>query len=163
MAGSSALGPDGLPYGAWKALSHSGIDVLWASMQELLAPDAIATLDQAYWDDTACPFNLGLVACIPKGEAQHAQDGSAFFLPQDTRPISMVDTSNRLMANAARLRWEPTLSEWVAHLQRGFLTGRSLLANVIDLEEAAMRVSLQAPDGGTVLLDFAAAFPSVSQ
>ena len=47
--------------------------------------------------------------------------------------------------------------------QQGFLKGRSLLKNVVDIEYEAMKVSLQGPDGAMVLFDFRAAFPTVSQ
>ena len=46
--------------------------------------------------------------------------------------------------------------------QRGFITGRSILMNVVDIEDHAMRVALHGTAGATVLFDFAAAFPSLS-
>ena len=47
-------------------------------------------------------------------------------------------------------------------MQRGFLGGRSLLANVIDVDHEALRVTLHHQRGAIVLFDFAAAFPSIS-
>jgi hypothetical protein len=74
----------------------------------------------------------------------------------------VVNTDNRLLANAARLQWEPIFNEWVSEVQRGFLRGRSLLANVVDVDFEAMTVSLTSERGALILFDFKAAFPSES-
>ena len=47
-------------------------------------------------------------------------------------------------------------------MQRGFLGGRSILANVLDVDFESMRISLKVKQGAIVLFDFAAAFPSIS-
>ena len=73
-----------------------------------------------------------------------------------------LNTDNRLLASAARIRLEPILDEFVSPCQRGFLPGRSLLANVVDVDEGAMEVSLTQERGALFLFDFRAAFPSVS-
>ena len=52
---------------------------------------------------------------------------------------------------------------WVSQMQRGFLRGRSMLSNVVDIDTEAMTVSLRHDKGALVLFDFAAAFPSMSQ
>ena len=48
-------------------------------------------------------------------------------------------------------------------MQRGFLRGRSILRNVLEVDWQAMKVSLKASQGAIVLFDFEAAFPSISQ
>ena len=58
---------------------------------------------------------------------------------------------------------EPVMNEWVSQMQRGFLGGRSMLSNVLDIDFEATKVSLKHPHGAIVLFDFAAAFPSISQ
>lgn len=45
----------------------------------------------------------------------------------------------------------------------GFLPGRSILTNLLELEIASMTTSLEGGDGSSILLDFSAAFLSVSQ
>ena len=62
-----------------------------------------------------------------------------------------------------RFRWESILGDWVSPQQQGFLHGRSMLQNVIDIETESMLAALRYESGGLVLFDFAAAFPSVSQ
>jgi hypothetical protein len=140
-----------------------GVDCLWEALQELGGDDVEAKLDDAYRDEDGCNFNLGLLACIPKQTTGVTAAGVQYVSPADTRPINMVDTSSRLLASAARLRWEGHLERWLCPEQRGFLPNRSLLANVVDLEDEAMQTSLRESEGAIFLLDFAAAFPSVSQ
>ena len=125
-------------------------------------PDAAQLLERAYGDEDACNFNKGLLCCIPKQADGELANGTEYFQAGNTRPLSIVGTSNRPLANAARYRWEPIFADWVSPCQRGFLPGRSLLANVIDLEEVAMHASLSQCEAGIVLFDFAAAFPSVA-
>ena len=163
LSGNSSPGPDGIPYGAWRAMKDIGTDTLWAAMQDLCTDDAFHVLNTAYWDEADCNFNLGLLFCIPKQASGTTEGGEDFFRPEDTRPLSVVDCSNRILANAARLRWEAALAEWIAPEQRGFLPGRSMLANVIDMDEQSMRASLSEQDGALLLFDFAAAFPSVAR
>jgi len=71
--------------------------------------------------------------------------------------------SNRIIAAAYKNHWEVVLGEWVSEAQRGFIPGRSMMANVADLEHEAMMTSLSKPRGLLLLVDFKAAFPSVSQ
>ena len=163
LAGKSAPGPDGIPYAAWQSLQAYGVDCLWEALQELSGDNAETRLEEAYWDEGGCHFNLGLLTCIPKQTTGVTAARVQYVAPADSRPISMVDTANRLLASAARLRWEVHLGRWICQEQRGFLPNRSLLANVVELEDEAMQTSLRESEGAMLLLDFAAAFPSISQ
>ena len=84
------------------------------------------------------------------------------FSPGDTRPLNISNVDNRLLASAARIAWEPTLDDWISEHQRGFLGGRNMMHNLIDVDLKAMTVSQDHPDGAMILFDFKAAFPSVS-
>ena len=66
------------------------------------------------------------------------------------------------MANAVRLRVEPLLDTLVSPMQRGFLPGRSLIHNVVEVDTAMRMVSLTAEAPGALFFDFAAAFPSLA-
>jgi len=78
------------------------------------------------------------------------------------RPLNVSNVDNRLLASAARIAWEPLLEEWVSPNQRGFLKGRQMLHNLIEVDWGAMTVSLKRDNGALILFDFKAAFPSVS-
>ncbi|CAK0840352.1 unnamed protein product, partial [Prorocentrum cordatum] len=75
---------------------------------------------------------------------------------------AVVNADNCLVASAMKLAWEPLFNDWVCVAQRGLLAGRSMLMNFIDVDETSMTVSLREEWGGPVLLDFKAAFPSLS-
>lgn len=82
-------------------------------------------------------FNHGWLVCLPHGTGEETPDGLPTHTTAQTRPISIVDAANRLIANAFRLRWEPLLEPWLSPLQRGFLPGRSMLANAMDVPRNA--------------------------
>eukprot|EP00959_Pyramimonas_sp_CCMP1952_P090816 1901312-Pyramimonas_sp.AAC.1 len=58
--------------------------------------------------------------------------GGQIFRPGGTRPLSITNSDNRVIANAYRLRWEPIVAPGIAKEQRGFIPGRSMLANIVD-------------------------------
>ena len=63
---------------------------------------------------------------------------------------------------AARVSWETLLDNYISAQQQGFLKGRQMLNNVIDIDYHAMTVSLRCHKGAMIFFDFKAAFPSVS-
>jgi exonuclease III len=163
VANRSAPGPDGIPYKAWKLLGETAVNVLWRVARELQLPESKDYLQQAYRDEESCGFNTGLLVFLPKKPSKLDEFGNPAYTASDTRPLCIVDTANRLVANAARLRWEQNLGTWLAKEQHGFLPRRSMLANVVDLELSSMHYALKHQAPATVLYDFSAAFPSLSQ
>jgi hypothetical protein len=157
MTNNSAACPDGIPYVAWRTLGRLGSDVLWDVLQALLAGQAEDML-QHYPD-----YNTGMPVCLPKKSSRTDAQGRPVYEPSQTRPLSLVNCDNRVVANAFRLTWEPILDDRVTHKQRGFIRGRSLLANVCDVEDQMRKILLAGTGGATLLLDFASAFPSVSR
>ena len=164
-AGNSMPGPDRIPYLAWRKLGRLGIDVLFDAAAAMAKPDFPARIREAYRlsEGEDHPFNLGILVCIPKKVVEEHPEHGPVFTAGGTRPLSIVDTANRILANAYRYRWEPPLAAWVSPEQRGFLPGRSILANVVDVGETAAEFSLTEDDPVIFLFDFAAAFPSVHQ
>ncbi len=79
--------------------------------------------------------------------------------PGRTRPLSLVDVSNRIMAAACKRRWEGLLGEWISRDQRGFLPGRSMMKNVMDWETASLCTAANCNRGIALTVDFKAAFP----
>ena len=108
-------------------------------------------------------FNQGLLICLGKKPHSEHTDYGQIFQPESTRPLSIVNTDNRLIANAARLRWERLLNPWISPHQQGFLPQRSMLKNVLDIDYAAMVTAFSHTSRVLVLFDFASAFPSMSQ
>ena len=107
-------------------------------------------------------FNESLMVCLPKQAVDADEDGQEVYDPEGTRPLNITNADNRIIANAVRLKIEPMLDGIISKTQRGFVGGRSMAANIIDLDEAMARTATTQEEGGAVFFDFAAAFPSVS-
>jgi len=87
--------------------------------------------------------------------------GLDIYEPGGVRPLNVTNTDNRLLASATRLAIEPTLSTLITEDQRGFIGGRSMIANLVDVDEAVLEYALASNDAIALFYDFAAAFPSV--
>lgn len=158
-------GPDGIPVAAYKRLGSFAVDILFAATTAIGQDGHKEMLYEAYSDRRTADdheFNASLLCCLPKKPQGTDPDLGEFFAGEDTRPLALVNVDNRIIASAARLTWEPILSRYISHAQQGFLKGRQMINNIIDIDYEAMTVSLKHPKGTLLLFDFRAAFPSVS-
>ena len=164
QASPSAAGPDGLPYVAWQALGDIGIELLWEVAKEMGSAGGEAAMLEAFPLNASgvSAFNAALAFFIPKKSERRAANGEGFHQPGDLRPITVCNTDNRLIANAARLRWEERLAPVIAETQRGFLPGRSMARNVFEVDAAMRSACALGEAGGAVFFDFEAAFPSLA-
>ena len=103
------------------------------------------------------------MVCLPKKSTTQTPNGTPAFTTNNTRPLNIVNADSRLVASAARNRWEKMLGPWVLDRQQGFLPGRSILRNLLEMDIASMHTALMQDRGACLLLDFASAFPSISQ
>ena len=101
---NSSPGPDGLPYKVWRELGDTGVNVLWDAMAEMHEANALDILEEAYGGEHE--FNGGVMPCLPKSSIGVTEHGEDIYDAASTRPLSIVNTDNRLMCGAARLRWE---------------------------------------------------------
>ena len=58
------------------------------------------------------------------------------YSPDGVRPLNVTNTDNRLIASAVRLAIEPVLANLITLDQKGFIGGRGMLSNILDVEEA---------------------------
>ena len=163
-AGASAPGPDGIPYSAWKALGPLGCDVLFGAADSLEQEGNLEALQAVFPVDEqgTSAFNAGLMVFLPKKAPQTNELGEEFLRPSELRPLTIVNTDNRLMANALRLRIEPVVNSFVSAQQQGFLGGRSLLKNVTDIDAGMRQFAMLHEDPAAIFFDFEAAFPSLA-
>ena len=100
---------------------------------------------------------------VPKGE----EDSDESFLsrsPLDTRPLSLKGCDNKTIGAVVNAKLRVPLAKQLSDIQRGFVHGRQLIQNVVDLDSAARLTSMTHDCGALPLMvffDFAAAFPSV--
>ena len=160
---NSMPGPDGIPFMAWRQLGELSTTVLFEALKDIAAEGGQDRLTRHYGEAERPEqaFNASLMILLPKGVSGQDPVLGGYCVPADTRPINITNCDNRLLANAARIRAEPLLEAWVSPMQRGFLPGRSMIANVIDVDHEMMRVALQEEAGMAIFFDFQAAFPSV--
>jgi hypothetical protein len=150
--GSSAPGPDAVPFEIYRALGEEGV--------ELFLEIANAMLDGKA--DIGEDFNVALMVCIPKGADGFLDNGTPYYGPGGTRPISIVDASNRILASIFCKVLERRIGHRIHQAQKGFLKHRQMLRNVLDIDFAAHKVSVRSRSGAILLFDFKAAFPSLS-
>jgi hypothetical protein len=146
-----APGPDGIPYGAWRLAGQGIFDVLFRAYE-------------AFLEGTPLPegFNHSLMVFIPKGE-EESDRGTVARTPGSTRPISLSNTVSKFFALAVNRPLAQVAALTVHPRQRGFVAGRSLLDNVIEVEGYAQAYTISdAADPAILLFDIAAAFPSLA-
>ena len=97
---------------------------------------------------------------LPKKPAGADPVHGDFFGAGDTRPLSIVNADNRIVANAIRAKAEPAIDKLVSTNQKGFLPGRAMLENVLDVEEGMAIGALGEYPQAAIFFDFKAAFPS---
>ena len=150
FAKDSAPGPDGIPYSAYPR-SKLVIGILLEAAKEL-----------AHGKPPPYDFNYAFLCLLPKKPSGVDAGGNAFYSGENTRPLSIVNTDNRLLASAFRLVVEAPFARWVSFPQRGFIRGRSMIENILDIDASAVHASLLYERACLVLFDFKAAFPSIS-
>ena len=78
--------------------------------------------------------NHAFLICLPKGDGSTLPDGTALHDPADTRPLSIVDASNRILASILLRALERQAESWISPMQRGFLKGRQMLRNILEID-----------------------------
>ena len=137
---NSAPGPDGIPYAAWRNAGRQAAIILL---------EAITQLQEDESDNSSVPdnFNASYLCCLPKKPSGTDPNLGEYYLPSATRPLSLVSTDNRLIASALRIAIEGHIEKVISHCQRGFLGGRKMLENVLDIDFESMRISLAGSGG----------------
>ena len=149
---SSSPGPDGVPFALYKQFKHIVAPIFYDIVTRMIAGSESPPAD----------FNYAFLICLPKSAAVIDGNGQASHDPGNTRPLSIVDAANRIIASIFKVCLERVAGDWVIDCQRGFLKGRQMLQNIIDMDFAAQKVSIKYKRGCILLLDFRAAFPSIS-
>jgi ribonuclease HI/exonuclease III len=138
---NSASGPDGIPFAAWRAAP------------ELAGPLLVAVLDiLCSGQPPPAGFNFGLLFLIPK---KHTG------LVTDTRPISVTNTDNRLLASTMASAMMPAVSELVEPCQKGFLWGKNGLDHTLAINEYFFEGVKKKIQRLCFFLDTAKAFDSI--
>ena len=155
---NSAPGRDGIPFKAWRLISALAAEVFHKAYSEMTSAEGPAKMREDWAN-----FNECLMVFLPKKPTATLPDGLETFSPGCFRPLAIANTDNRILCSAVRLHIEPIVGPGISPEQRGFVRGRSMLANVLDVEEAMLETALTYDDPAAIFLDFEAAFPSLNQ
>ena len=153
----SAPGPDGIPYAGWKAAGKKGAETLLAVSRALQAGQLPPR-----------GFNAQLAIFVPKDVAAPDPDPTSLDRqPADTRPLSLKNSDAKLVTSVTNRKVRKVLAKRACSVQRGFVPGRQLLNNVIDMDAAGRAYGIPAKSVAPglpciALFDFAAAFPSIA-
>ena len=153
---NSAPGPDGIPFAAWRKLGPLAVSTLFDAFQDMTAEGGPERMAEQYPD-----FNASLLLFLPKKASGTLEDGTVFYDADSVRPLNVTNADNRLLASAVRLLIEPFVASRISPSQRGFIAGRSMLANLIDIDESMAFNATTEESAAALLFDFSAAFPSV--
>jgi hypothetical protein len=141
FSNNSTPGPDGIPFAAWRAAPALSAVVLFGVLEALLK-------------GTTPPsgFNHGFLFLLPKKESG---------LVSDTRPISVTNTDNRLLASAVARAIMPAVSTLLDPAQKGFLAHINGHSHTEDLNEFFYQGVATNTQRYVFLLDTAKAFDSI--
>ncbi len=146
-----APGPDGLPYSAWRLAGEGIYGVLYEAYEAFLGGAPLPA-----------GFNDCLLVFIPKGD-EVGDRGVVARTPASTRPISLSNTASKFIALAVNRPLAQVALATVHPRQRGFVGGRSLTDNVVEIEGYGQSYAIaDAEDPGILMFDLMAAFPSLA-
>jgi hypothetical protein len=146
-----APGPDGIPYTAWRLAGTDLTDILYEAYAAFMSGEVLPA-----------DFNECLLVFIPKGD-EAGDHGTVARAPGLTRPISLSNTASKFFALAINRPLAQVAQVTVHPRQRGFVGGRSITDNVIEIEGFAQSYAIaDAEDPAILLFDIRAAFPSLA-
>ena len=120
-SGDTAPGPDGIPFIAFRVTcSFAAPALLWACL-DICSESPTLSLKE---------FNQSILHLIPKRATQ---------LIEDTRPISVANTYNRIIARALSTSIMPAVDSFLDHTQKGFIIGRSMSDHIHTLNDIFYR------------------------
>lgn len=121
----SHAGPDGISYLAWK---HAG-----AVACETLAMVA----DYLTQGHRPHPEFFGAISCfIRKDRGEHVKEADMAF-PEHLRPLMMKNTDNKIIGKIFEQPIKKAMTKFLHPSQRGFVPGRQMLDNVVDIDSHA--------------------------
>ena len=106
---TSRPGRDRLPYSAHRDLAFAIVDLTLAGQD--LASERCS--------ETPLDFNRGHLRCLWKKPTRFDLHRGNVYPPKATRPRTIVNTDNRIIAAAYRLAVEEHFAPWISLAQRG--------------------------------------------
>ena len=142
----SGAGPDGIPYSGWS----QGCD----KVKHALYTYYVNFMRGGQLYDGA---NCSLMFFLAKGQ-EADDDHNATRLPKDTRPLCLSNTDSKIVALCINHKLSELAAKTVCGQQRGFMVGRNLPDNILEIETYGMiNAAIERDSPGIMLFDFRAA------
>lgn len=139
---NSSPGPDGIPFAVYRVLPELASPILHAVATQLQTKDA----------EPPPGFNAALLFLLPKGTK---------YTPDDTRPISITNTDNRLIAAAIARKLGPVLNNTLHPAQQGFIIHRNYDSHIHTLTHQFYCAEHNNTQQHILFLDTAKAFDTI--
>lgn len=149
----NAPGPDCIPHLAWRSCGEDGV----ATLQNVCAWLAEGNRPPNW-------FNQSIMFSGPKVKRMMTQTLMLLEMCLLHVPFSLNNPDKKIVCSVTNFKLSGAVAKASHKIQQGFVKGRRLLANVVDLDVHACCSSNEDDWSTTPLLvfyDFAAAFPSV--
>ena len=108
---NSSPGPDGISFAVYRTLADEAAPVLLQVLQELSSSECEVPND----------YNIGNLFLIMK---------TGTMLPSDTRPITVNNADNRIVAMLLARSIMPAMEEILSQIQKGFIHNRNYDAHI---------------------------------
>ena len=137
---ASAPGPDGIHY------LH--LACLGPTVADYLAELANLWIERGLW---SADFKHAFLVPLPKSQDE-------LWTPAPTRPISLANTSGKILMRLLSGTLYSSLSSVIVQSQRGFLPGRQIAECIVQLEAACLACAPTHPGAAAIFLDNSKAF-----
>ena len=107
-------------------------------------------------------FNHSLLVFIRKAAAEGLEAGMALSA-KELRSLSLGNTDAKTQASTLAVPLAKVAPSVISRVQEAYVKGRNLVRNVVRMEQHARRLTWAQLQACILLLDMAAAFPSVSR
>lgn len=145
----SSPGPDGIPYACWAHGGEGGVRLL----HEIY-------LDMTRGEPVPASFNRAWLVLIPKTSV--GPEAANVVSPANLRPLALSNSCQKIVMKALAAPLESMARSLVHEAQRGFVRGRQMSSNLVGADCAIEEFLFDSgADLGLILLDIAAAFPSI--
>jgi hypothetical protein len=150
---SSAPGPDGIPFSALATVGKEFAAVLFE----------IFSVTGVNYKNVPEDFNEATMVFLPKGTDPNDSGTSAAREPGATRPLTLSNTDSKVFSRVLSFKMAGFATMVVHEAQRGFVRGRYITDNVLEIEGIALsQVAHTESSVALIGFDIKAAFPSLS-
>jgi flagellar motor switch protein FliG len=79
------------------------------------------------------------------------------------RPLNITNSDNRIICSAVRLHIEPIISPGISPVQRGFIKGRLMLSNLVDVDDRGIQALMREVSTDLLVVALKGADPLVQE